>query len=287
MHEKMVRVNKQRPCPICGRPDWCLVALDGSQAICPRIQQGSIKRCGDAGWLHTPRRVHNVHNEHRHWTLPKKKRPSTLQFDRLSRHYESQLKYAQLRRLSESLHVTARSLERLHVGWDGQAFTFPMSNDFGCVIGLRRRFCNGKKVCVKGSRNGLFVPEGLSKEDFLVILEGESDTCAALDLEFNAIGRAGCGQSISLVCAFCVRWDDVVIVGDNDASGRHGAKRLAHALVLYCRSVKLIFPPTSVNDLRQWLTQGLTPEMFLTAIKQTKVIKPNVKLKLAGGDVYE
>lgn len=48
----MQRVSRQNPCPVCGKPDWCLVAKDGSAAICSRIQEGSIKRCGDAGWLH-------------------------------------------------------------------------------------------------------------------------------------------------------------------------------------------------------------------------------------------
>jgi len=50
--EKMQRVNRQRPCPVCGKPDWCLVAPDKSAAICARIEESSVKRCGDAGWLH-------------------------------------------------------------------------------------------------------------------------------------------------------------------------------------------------------------------------------------------
>ena len=45
-------VSASNPCPVCRKPDYCLVALDGTAAICPRVEAGSVKRCGDAGWLH-------------------------------------------------------------------------------------------------------------------------------------------------------------------------------------------------------------------------------------------
>src|SRR5262245_13732908 len=44
------RVSKVRPCPICKKPDWCLIAADESAAICPRIR--SHRQIGEAGWLH-------------------------------------------------------------------------------------------------------------------------------------------------------------------------------------------------------------------------------------------
>ena len=50
--EKMPRVSKSNLCPICDKPDWCLAASDGSAAICARIDEGSVKKCGDAGYLH-------------------------------------------------------------------------------------------------------------------------------------------------------------------------------------------------------------------------------------------
>ncbi|MHC4357133.1 MAG: DUF3854 domain-containing protein, partial [Planctomycetota bacterium] len=50
--ERMLRVDKNHLCPICSKPDWCLIAKDGSAAICARIEDGSVKKCGDAGWLH-------------------------------------------------------------------------------------------------------------------------------------------------------------------------------------------------------------------------------------------
>lgn len=46
----MLRASASRRCPVCGRPDWCLIAPDGSAAICARIE--SEHRSGNAGWLH-------------------------------------------------------------------------------------------------------------------------------------------------------------------------------------------------------------------------------------------
>lgn len=46
----MLRVSKQNRCPICEKPDWCLVSADGETAICARVQ--SDHKVGEAGWLH-------------------------------------------------------------------------------------------------------------------------------------------------------------------------------------------------------------------------------------------
>lgn len=47
---KWLRVSGRNQCPVCGKPDWCLISQDGTAAICPRIR--SDKQAGDAGWLH-------------------------------------------------------------------------------------------------------------------------------------------------------------------------------------------------------------------------------------------
>lgn len=50
--KKWPRVNKHRPCPVCGRPDWCLVAPNGGAAICARVESGHVVGTKGAGWLH-------------------------------------------------------------------------------------------------------------------------------------------------------------------------------------------------------------------------------------------
>lgn len=47
-----VRVNRRSPCPICGKPDWCLIAQDGKAAICARIESDKPAGAKGAGWIH-------------------------------------------------------------------------------------------------------------------------------------------------------------------------------------------------------------------------------------------
>ncbi len=35
---RWLRVTRQNRCPVCGKPDWCLVSPDGEAAICARIE---------------------------------------------------------------------------------------------------------------------------------------------------------------------------------------------------------------------------------------------------------
>lgn len=43
-------------CPVCGKPDWCLVSAediaDPQAVICGRVEKGSVKEVGGGSWLH-------------------------------------------------------------------------------------------------------------------------------------------------------------------------------------------------------------------------------------------
>ena len=267
--EKMQRVSRNSPCPICEKPDWCLVAEDGSAAICQRIQEGSVKQCGDAGWLHVLSNRHNSHKGDRSLRLISSSGEKPKDFSEISRQYQQQLTEKKLRWLSIKLGVSTQSLKRLRIGWDGQAYAFPMSDAEGQIIGIRRRFPDGRKLCVSGSRTGLFIPKKLSGKDTLLICEGESDTAAALDLAFSAIGRPNCTSCVDMTADF-VKGREVVIIGDNDDGGRFGVERLSDTLVLYCKDVRIVYPPEGIKDLRQWFQAGLTGNQLRQIIEDTK-----------------
>jgi hypothetical protein len=286
--DRMLRVSRRKPCPVCGRPDWCLVAEDGSAAICARIVEGSVKKCGEAGYLHILIDRHNGHDRHKR--SANKRRlvtnvPMALNtssnFGRLARQYQQQLTTERLSALANSLNVSAASLQRLTIGWDGNSYTFPMCNDLGNVIGIQRRFLGGRKISVTGSKIGLFVPSDLLVDGILLICEGPTDTAAALDLGYAAIGRPNCNSRIRMVARF-VSGREVVIVGDNDDVGRAGAEKLATKLALCCPAVRILYPPASIKDLRNWWQAGLTAEEFSGIILDTEPIKTEIRFKCTG-----
>ena len=268
-NDKMKHVSRKSPCPICQKYNWCLVASDGSAAICQRIKDGSVKRCGDAGYLHilTDRPKNRQYRCQGRFTVDD--RPDK-DFTSLQQQYSRQITDGRLDILSHRLGVSTESLKRLRTGWDSKAFTFPMTSAEGRVIGIRRRFPNDRKFSVTGSKTGLFIPADLSAEGLLLICEGPTDTAAAIDLGFAAIGRPNCNSKVKMTIEFCKGRSELIIIGDNDKIGRDGAEKLAGKLLLYCSSVKIIYPPDTVKDLRQWLQGGLTSEKLQKIIENTK-----------------
>jgi len=282
--EKMQRVTRSKPCPVCGHNDWCLVAADGSAAICPRVKEGSVKKCGDAGYLHILEDRHNRHDGHKHGVRRchvLKARCQTsdgaTDFAAMAAGYQSRLTSERLHALARSLGISAENLQRLGIGSDGSAYTFPMCNDFGEVIGIRRRFSDGRKLSANGSKTGLFVPKGLAGSGPLLLCEGPTDTGAGLDLGFDAIGRPNCNSCIEMTVRAVQGRDELVVVGDADQVGRAGAERLASVLALCCPHAKVVYPPDGAKDLRQWLNSGLTPAVLQEIIS----IAPLVSVKVS------
>ena len=52
IEREWLRVSKRNPCPVCGKPDWCLISQDGKAAICARIESDNPVGNMSAGWLH-------------------------------------------------------------------------------------------------------------------------------------------------------------------------------------------------------------------------------------------
>ena len=71
-----------------------------------------------------------------------------------------------IRTLAEQLHVSAASLDALEIGWkiDDNAWVCPERDETGAVIGLIRRYWDGRKFAVAGSKRGLsFVPVAITE----------------------------------------------------------------------------------------------------------------------------
>lgn len=46
------RVNRRRPCAICGKPDWCVYTRDEQVSICMRVSAGAVRMNSQGGFIH-------------------------------------------------------------------------------------------------------------------------------------------------------------------------------------------------------------------------------------------
>ncbi len=180
---------------------------------------------------------------------------------------------ASLTALAAELGLTTAGLTAYGVGWAASypAWSFPMRDPTtGRVTGIRLRPPVGTKFSATGSREALFMPDTMTTDEVLLILEGESDAVAAHGIGFNnAVGRPHCQGGTAHIIAL-VRLHKparVVIVRDNDEPGVRGADALASTLALYSRDVRVIAPPAGAKDVREWVATGATrhaPEHLIT-----------------------
>ena len=259
----MRRVSASNPCPVCKKGDWCLIASDGTAAICKRVQ--SAKECGEAGWLH--RLAEPVPPP------PKKPQPIvTIKAwtDRAEK-YAANLTPEQKWELAVALRLPADALDPLALlGYHpddsiGPCFIFPETNENGTIIGLSRRFRDGKKMTVAGGKRGLTLPVGWRERPGPVFaVEGPTDTAALTAAGLCAIGRPSNNGGVRLLAELLKDLDagrDIIIVGENDRKvtgdwpGRRGAEAVARGLAVRLgRPIPWALPPDESKDVRDWLT---------------------------------
>jgi len=284
-----IRVSRRLVCPICGRPDWCLVTDDGTAAICPRVE--SAKRCGDAGWLHRlvdcPAQRHRLNP----WHVPLRKEPNARpeEIAALARRLQATAdKCGAVDRLAVELGLGAKSLIRFGVGWSlrDSFSSWPMFDHRGWMVGINRRFPDGTKKIVTGHRAGLYMPADLPQdlacvEGMLLVTEGATDSVAALDLGFWAVGRFSCTHGTELLVRLVSRIKParLVLVGDADEPGRRGVESLASVLLAYVRQLRVVFPPQPHKDLRAWKQAGTTFEDLMRAIDAARPRRLGVEVR--------
>ncbi|MBM3978693.1 MAG: hypothetical protein FJ304_00120 [Planctomycetes bacterium] len=266
----MRAVSASNPCPVCKKPDWCLVAPDGSAAICQRVE--SAKKCGEAGWLH--RLDGSAPNP------SAKKKPSGAGTDWRARaaKFAANLDADRRHKLAAELKLSADALDALPLlGFNpdeshGACYTFAECDAAGNVVGLLRRW--GKRVSIKGGKptnkarigkQGLTLPTGWRERSGAVFpVEGPTDTAALTAAGLAAVGRPSNSGGAALLAELFRDLDagrEIIIVGENDRKdsgewpGRTGAISVATALAKALRRpVRWALPPESAKDVRDWLT---------------------------------
>jgi len=288
--DRFHRVSRGEPCPVCGKPDWCVVSNDGGTAICMRVESG--RPHGRGGWVHVLRSIAPVRMA---CVPPRPARRRAVDVARLFEGFRREFadRPDSADALGRELGLGGAAVERLGCGRSAfyMSWCFPMRDGDGRIVGIRlRRYGSGEKFAVPGSRDGLFydpamcVPptasRGISGREITVV-EGASDCAAAYAIGLAAVGRGSCGTGADALGRLFrrLRVSRVTIVTDNDRfkarvvrrpgcapcretwrPGVDGARRLAEDLGAMYR---IVTPPA--KDLRDWVLRGCTADTFREA----------------------
>lgn len=271
---QMARVSKENPCKICSRTDWCIYGLDVS--VCMRIPSPRSKTFidGSVGYIHaldgaTPVREFARHKAARELPI--------LNPDLKLKKWKREIGHACLPVLATQLGVSFQSLFYLGCQRTNyyKTWAFPMRNASNAIVGIRLRSEDGNKWAEKGSHQGLFLPQ-MDPQPTVYLVEGPTDTAAALTLGVFAIGRPSCNGGVTDLLPALKRLGirKAVIVADTDNDkerldankqptgefynpGVDGAMNLSEQLVI--TNCTLLLP---CKDIRQFLIQGGTKKLL-------------------------
>lgn len=257
---KWLRIRQPATCPVCQhkRASGCSISDDGAAVVCIRVESTKPMPGNGMGWLHKlsdplppppARKAKPAPPPVRDWAAAVKS-----WCDAASDHDVLQF--------SDGIGVTYGSLRALNVGWDGEAWTFPMRDAQGTIVGVRRRFLGGKKLSVAGGHEGCFYPPNVigDQTERVYVCEGPTDCAALLSVGVAAIGRPSALGGVEILKTMLrIKRLDVVVVADNDKPdakgnrvGMQGAERLANELVWIGQRVVKVIAPLKGKDVREW-----------------------------------
>jgi phage/plasmid primase-like uncharacterized protein len=155
----------------------------------------------------------------------------------------------------------------LRVGYkpDEGCWILPERDDSGRVVGLLRRYANGGKFAMDGSRRGLTIPHygKHPPRGPIYLAEGATDAAALHAVGVFAYGRfsaAGSALERLWLERLLRRHADraIIVVGDNDSgAGVLGAQKLAeHLSVVLARLVRCALPRKGFKDIREQVVAG-------------------------------
>lgn len=277
------RLKRGEKCVVCGHVGHCTIAENRSVAKCMRLASKQPVTTGDKlGWIHrlAPDQVATVKT----FTPAKAPVRSADEWAKLDSTFQRNAQARDVVRLETGLGVSLDALARLCVGWVSAreleqldtrckstgAWTFPMREPGGKIVGIRLRTPDAFKYAVNGSHAGLFIPRHVQLRETVALCEGPTTCAALLTLGFNAIGRPSCTGGNEYVLSLLRKFKPslTVVFGENDDAkplpggkvfypGQDGARELLKR-VQSARFPACMVLPVAGKDARDWLKAGAT-----------------------------
>jgi hypothetical protein len=235
------RVSQSHPCPICGKPDWCISDGDG-HVICQRIE--SDRPWGEAGWFHELNQRSQAHGKSNRPRTPKKKSfrihpwkpkgdPAAIYY---YNHADGSPCYRKVRYNTSNGKITPyQRYEPIADKWIGGP---------GCMEGVTRVPYRYEPL--------------IHRTGTVYLVEGEK--CADLLWDFGLMATTSGGSS---------EWppgfenyfkgkEQVIILPDNDAAGIKYALKAAEMIYRVGIDVKIVDLPglKTKEDVYDWLMEG-------------------------------
>lgn len=122
----------------------------------------------------------------------------------------------------------------------------------------------------------------------ILIVEGQTDVAAALDLGFQAIGRPSAQGGLKLLQEMPLHNRAVAVIGEHDVGvGEAGMESSFFTLSKLTQNIVKLMPPDGIKDLRAWVKSGLTQKHLLAEIdgvvatRSSKVFEDDVAHTIA------
>jgi len=196
--------------------------------------------------------------------------------------------------------ISRAIIDAFKIGFDGDRFWFPVKDETGAYVNVRRYKRNADAYKTIGYKTGYnkcrLYPISALSENPIYIMEGETDMLLARSIGLNAITQTGGAGTWSKEFSPLFTDKDVVITYDNDKAGRVGAEQLCQILSSYANSVKVINLPLSLDkeDFTDYIMKYKhTKEEFLELVDKAgdKVQERKEFLEktatLLDNDIYE
>lgn len=186
-----------------------------THALCMRVRGGRVHvlRDGSTGYIH-PLGGAPVH------LPPKSPKPVAVNVKGIIDEWTLHTCCDWVVSQAASLGVSPDSLEELGCCYapPHRAAAFPMRDGYGNMVGIRLRADSGAKWTVKGTHSGLFYPESNMTGLDLWIVEGPTNTAAAITLGLQCVGRPSCNSGVHDIVTLVRRnrIRRVISVADND-----------------------------------------------------------------------